>query len=84
VHADRTSFTGQGLTRIVEPGTITVTLGGSSGDLSLTGSFTLTGPIRTVGIDRVLDSPVSVKKLTDYDGTQPADRADMEVSQWHV
>jgi beta-xylosidase len=64
VHADRTSFTGQDLTRIVEPGTITVTLGGSSDDLPLTGSFTLTGPIRTVGIDRVLDTPVFVKKLT--------------------
>jgi beta-xylosidase len=65
VHADRTSFTGQDLTRIVEPGTITVTLGGSSDDLSLLGSFTLTGPLRTVGIDRVLHTPVSVKKLTD-------------------
>ena len=63
VHADRTSFTGQDLTRIVEPGTITVTLGGSSDDLPLTGSFALAGPVRTVGIDRVLDTPVSVKKL---------------------
>jgi beta-xylosidase len=74
VHADRTSFTGQDLTRIVEPGTITVTVGGSSDDLPLTGSFTLTGPLRTVGIDRVLDTQVSVKKLTDWDGTQPAGR----------
>jgi beta-glucosidase len=65
VHADRTSFTGQDLTRVVEPGTITVTLGGSSDDLPLSGSFALTGPVRTVGIDRVLDTPVSVKKLTD-------------------
>ena len=65
VHADRTSFTGRDLTRIVEPGTITVTLGGSSDDLPLTGAFTLTGPVRTLGIDRVLDTPVSVKKLTD-------------------
>jgi beta-xylosidase len=64
LHADRTTFTGRDLTRIVEPGTITVTVGGSSDDLPLTGSFTLTGPIRTVGIDRVLDTPVSVKKLT--------------------
>ena len=64
LHADRTSFTGRDLTRIVEPGTITVTVGGSSDDLPLTGSFTLTGPLRTVGIDRVLDTPVSVKKLT--------------------
>jgi beta-xylosidase len=63
VHADRTSFTGRDLTRIVEPGTITVTVGGSSDDLPLTGTFTLTGPLRTVGIDRVLDTPVSVKKL---------------------
>jgi beta-xylosidase len=63
VHADRAAFSGQGLTKIVEPGTITVTVGGSSDDLPLTGSFTLTGPLRTVGIDRVLDTPVSVKKL---------------------
>ncbi len=63
VHAERTSFTSQDLTRIVEPGTITVYVGGSSDDLPLTGSFTLTGPLRTVGIDRVLDTPVSVKKL---------------------
>ncbi|HEX9040930.1 MAG TPA: glycoside hydrolase family 3 N-terminal domain-containing protein [Trebonia sp.] len=65
VHADRTSFTGQDLTRTVEPGNITVYVGGSSHDLPLTGTFTLTGPIRTAGIDRVLDTPVSVKKLTD-------------------
>ncbi|HVT66359.1 MAG TPA: glycoside hydrolase family 3 C-terminal domain-containing protein, partial [Trebonia sp.] len=65
VHADRTSFTGRDLTRVVEPGTITVAVGGSSDDLPLTGSFTMTGPLRTVGTDRVLDTPVSVKKLTD-------------------
>jgi beta-xylosidase len=65
LHADRTAFTGQDLTKIVEPGTITVGLGGSSDDLPLTGSYTLTGPLRTVGIDRVLDTPVTVKKLTD-------------------
>jgi beta-xylosidase len=62
-HADRTSFTSKDLTRIIEPGTITVYVGGCCDDLPLTGSFTLTGPIRTVGIDRVLDTPVSVKKL---------------------
>ena len=64
IHADRTSFTGQDLTRIVEPGSITVTVGGSSDDLPLMSSFTMTGPLRTVGIDRVLDTPASVKKLT--------------------
>jgi beta-glucosidase-like glycosyl hydrolase len=65
LHADRTSFTSQDLTRIVEPGILTVNVGGSSDDLPLTGSFILTGPLRTVGIDRVLTTPVSVKKLTD-------------------
>lgn len=65
VHADRTSFTGRDLTRVVEPGTITVAVGGCSDNLPLTGSFTMTGPLRTVGINRVLDTPVSVKKLTD-------------------
>ncbi len=65
VHADRTSFTSRDLTRVVEPGTIAVNVGGSSDELPLTASFTLTGPLRTVGIDRVLDTPVTVKKLTD-------------------
>jgi beta-xylosidase len=63
LHADRTAFTGRDLTKIVEPGTITVDLGGSSDDLPLKGSYTLTGPLRTVGIDRVLDTPATVKKL---------------------
>jgi beta-xylosidase len=63
LHADRTSFTGRGLTRIVEPGTITVTVGGASDDLPLAGSFALTGQVRTLGVDRVLDTPVSVKKI---------------------
>ena len=36
LHADRTAFTGRDLTKIVEPGTITVDLGGSSDDLPLT------------------------------------------------
>lgn len=64
VHADRASFTGPDLTRVVEPGAITVAVGGSSADLPLTSSFALTGPVRTVGINRVLDTPVSVKRLT--------------------
>jgi beta-xylosidase len=64
VHADRTSFTGRDLTRIVEPGTITVNVGSSCDDLPLAGAFRLTGPVRTVGAGRTLDTPVSVKKLT--------------------
>jgi hypothetical protein len=61
VHADRTSFTGSAGSRIVEPGAITVAVGGSSADLPLAGSFTLTGPVRSVGTERVLDTPVSVR-----------------------
>ncbi|HEY7262137.1 MAG TPA: glycoside hydrolase family 3 N-terminal domain-containing protein [Trebonia sp.] len=65
LHADRTSFTGRACTRIVEPGEICVAVGGSSDSLPLTGSFTLTGPVRTVGADRTLDTPVSVHDLPD-------------------
>jgi hypothetical protein len=65
LHADRTSFSGRACTRIVEPGEICVAVGGSSDSLQLTGSFTLTGPVRTVGADRILDTPVSVRDLPD-------------------
>jgi beta-xylosidase len=61
--ADRTSFTGVAGTRIVEPGAIEVAVGGSSISLPLAGSFTLTGPVREAGPDRVLDTPVSVGNL---------------------
>jgi len=45
VHADRTSFTGRAGTRVVEPGEITVAVGGASDNLPLTCSFTLCGPV---------------------------------------
>ncbi|WP_037370657.1 beta-glucosidase family protein [Amycolatopsis orientalis] len=63
LHADRTSFTGLDLRRIVEPGTIEVLIGPSASDLPCTGSFELTGPIREAGHDRVLDTPVSIVPL---------------------
>ena len=63
LHADRTSFTGVAGTRIVEPGDIGVAVGGASDSLPLAGTFTLTGPPRVVGTDRVLDTPVSVHEL---------------------
>jgi beta-glucosidase-like glycosyl hydrolase len=63
VHADRTSFTGRELRRIVEPGLIEVAIGRSSGDLPLTGSFVLEGPTRVLGPDRVLAVPVDVVPL---------------------
>lgn len=63
VHADRTSFTGRDLRRIVEPGLIRVAVGSSSADLPLQGSFTLEGPQRVLGPDRVLNVPVEVISL---------------------
>jgi beta-xylosidase len=63
LHADRTSFTGLDGARVVEPGEVRVAVGGGSDSLPLAGAFTLTGPVRAVGADRVLDTPVSVRDL---------------------
>ena len=60
VHADRTSFTGVDLRRIVEPGVIEVAVGPSSEHLPLRGVFVLTGPERTLGTERALTVPVTV------------------------
>ncbi|MGI8332072.1 glycoside hydrolase family 3 N-terminal domain-containing protein [Actinomadura scrupuli] len=60
VHADRTSFTGPDLRRIVEPGTIEVEVGPSSQDPPLRGSFVLDGPVRAPGRERVLTVPARV------------------------
>jgi hypothetical protein len=57
LHADRTAFTGRDLARMVEPGEIGVGVGGASDQLPLQGSFTLCGPVRTIGPGRVLDTP---------------------------
>ncbi|WP_024874493.1 glycoside hydrolase family 3 N-terminal domain-containing protein [Saccharomonospora piscinae] len=62
LHADRTSFTGLDLRRIVEPGRIEVEVGRSAEDLPCTASFELTGPVREVGHDRVLTTPVTVER----------------------
>jgi beta-xylosidase len=60
LHADRTAFCALTSERIVEPGEIGVAVGGSSDRLPLRGSFTLTGPSRITGPDRVLETEVSV------------------------
>jgi beta-xylosidase len=63
VHADRTSFTGRDLQRVVETGDVVLQLGASSEDLRLTAPLRLTGGDRIVGTDRVLTTPVEVTAL---------------------
>jgi beta-xylosidase len=63
LHADRVSFCAVSGERVVEPGEIGVAVGGASDSLPLAGSFTLTGPERTTGPDRVLDTLVSVHDI---------------------
>lgn len=60
VHAERTAFTGRDLTRVVEPGDVEVLVGTSASDLPCRGAFRLTGPLRTVGHDRRLVTPVDI------------------------
>jgi beta-glucosidase-like glycosyl hydrolase len=60
VHADRTAFTGRDLQRIVEPGDLEVLVGRSAADLPCLGGVRLTGPLRVVGHDRRLITPVDV------------------------
>jgi len=60
VHADRTAFSGRDLNRIVEPGDIEVLVGTSADQLPCRGSVRLTGPVRVVGHDRQLVTPVVV------------------------
>ncbi|MFI7587451.1 glycoside hydrolase family 3 N-terminal domain-containing protein [Spongisporangium articulatum] len=63
VHTDRTAFTGRDLTRVVEPGELELLVGTSAGDLPGRATVHLTGPVRTVGHDRVLLTPVDVRPV---------------------
>ncbi|WP_233624965.1 glycoside hydrolase family 3 N-terminal domain-containing protein [Actinoplanes sp. ATCC 53533] len=65
VHADRTAFTGRDLHRIVEPGDIEIMVGTSADDLPCRGTVRLTGPLRVVGADRRLVTPVDVMPTKD-------------------
>ena len=60
IHADRTSFTGRDLRRVVEPGDIEVLVGTSAADLPCSAVVRLTGQTRHVGHDRRLVTPVEV------------------------
>jgi len=62
LHADRTSFIGPGLRRVVEPGEIQLHVGRSAADLPCQASFRLTGTTREAGAERVLSTPVVVRK----------------------
>lgn len=60
MHADRTAFTGRKLQRVVEPGDVEILVGTSSADLPNRGKVRLTGPLRVVGHDRRLVTPVDL------------------------
>ena len=63
VHADRLSFTGRDLRRVVEPGTVEVHVGASCQDVRVRGAFAVVGEVRDVPEGRILTTPVSVKFL---------------------
>lgn len=60
LHADLTSFTGRDLVRIVEPGAVELRVGASSTDIRATVPLDLTGTLRQVGPDRVLEPQVVI------------------------
>jgi beta-glucosidase-like glycosyl hydrolase len=64
VHADRTAYPSRELERIVEPGEIEVMVGTSAADLPCRGRVRLTGPLRVLGHDRQLITPVAVDAAT--------------------
>src|SRR4051812_2312734 len=61
VHADRTAFTDRRWRRVVEPGDVEVLVGTSSASWPCRGTVRLTGPVRPVGVDRRLVTPVTVQ-----------------------
>lgn len=61
VHADRTSFTGVDLCRVVTPGLVRLRVGTSSNGNSATHEVILHGPRRVVGFDREMLTPVKIR-----------------------
>lgn len=68
VHADRTAYTGADLRRVVEPGDVEVLVGRSVADLPCRATVRVTGPVRVVGHDRRLITPVDVKPVAEAAG----------------
>jgi beta-xylosidase len=60
VHADRTAYPDREYRRVVEPGDLEVMVGTSAADLPCRGRVRLTGPLRVVGHDRRLVTPVEL------------------------
>ncbi|WP_246281547.1 glycoside hydrolase family 3 N-terminal domain-containing protein [Fodinicola acaciae] len=62
VHADRTSFVGRDLRRIVEPGEVEVLVGSSSEMLPCVGKVRVVGAVRVIDGDYVRTTPVEVSR----------------------
>lgn len=60
LHADLTSYTGRAGRRLVDAGDVELRIGASSADIRTTLHFTLAGPRREVGFDRVLHPEITV------------------------
>ena len=60
VAADRLAWVGTDLEWTVAPHRASLSVGASAGDLALTAQLAVTGPVRTLGPDRVLTTPVTV------------------------
>jgi beta-glucosidase len=69
VHADRTAYPNRSFERIVEPGDVEVMVGTSAADLPCRGRVRLTGPLRVVGHDRQLLTPVELSPVAGEAGT---------------
>jgi beta-xylosidase len=61
VHADRLSFTGRTLERIVEPGEVTFRIGTAGTTFAGPVSVQLVGPTRMISGERVMDTPAAVR-----------------------
>ena len=60
LHADLTCYTGRAGRRQVDPGEVELRVGRSSADIEVTLGYTLTGPRREVGFDRVLHPEITL------------------------
>jgi beta-xylosidase len=58
LHADLTSYTGRDGRRRVDPGEVELRVGASSADIRETLRLTMTGPVRHVGFDRIMQPEI--------------------------